>query len=332
MNLYFSIIIPVYNRPDEVNELLKSLAVQDYNYAFEVVLVEDGSTETSEKVVEDFQNLDISYFFKQNTGPGDSRNFGMKKAKGNYFIIFDSDCIIPSHYLSEVSKTLAENYSDFYGGPDAALKNFTTLQQAINYSMTSLLTTGGIRGKKSVSGKFEPRSFNMGISKQAFEISGGFGRIHPGEDPDLSIRLWGLGFKSQFLSEAFVYHKRRISWSKFYNQVRKFGLVRPILTSWHPHTAKVTYWFPACFVVGVIFSFIAALFGFLLPIYVVLGYILVIILHASLVTQSLKIGLLSGIAVFIQFSGYGLGYLESFIKVKLLKKDPQQSFPHLFFK
>ncbi len=331
MNLYFSIIIPVYNRPDEVCELLQSLSKQDYNNPFEVVLVEDGSVDTSEEVVSNFQNLDISYYYKPNTGPGDSRNFGMQKAKGNYFIIFDSDCVIPSHYLTEVLQRLTANYSDFYGGPDAALKVFTPLQQAINYSMTSLLTTGGIRGKKTAPGKFEPRSFNMGISKNAFVSSGGFGRIHPGEDPDLSIRLWELGYKSQLLSDAFVYHKRRISWSKFYNQVRKFGLVRPILTHWHPHTAKVTYWFPTCFVIGLIISLLAALFKINLPIYFVLGYMLIILIHASLVTRSLKIGLLSCIAVIIQFSGYGIGFLESFIKVRLLKKEPRQSFPQLFF-
>ena len=331
MSLFFSIIIPVYNRPDEVRELLQSLVLQDYRQPFEVVLVEDGSTDTSEQVVKDFPYLDICYFYKANSGPGDSRNFGMRNAKGNYFIIFDSDCVIPPQYLSEVDKRLSEDYCDFYGGPDAARDDFTPLQQAINYSMTSLLTTGGIRGKKSAAGKFEPRSFNMGISKAAFEASGGFGDIHPGEDPDLSIRLRKLGYRSGLLVNAFVYHKRRISWSKFYNQVRKFGLVRPILTSWHPETARVTFWFPSVFLFGVIASVVVAVMGFLAPIYLMLSYLMLILIHATLVTRSVYLGLLAVVAVFVQFTGYGLGFLESFIKIRLLKKDARQSFPHLFF-
>ncbi|MAW94610.1 MULTISPECIES: glycosyltransferase [unclassified Leeuwenhoekiella] len=331
MTLFFSIVIPVYNRPDEVRELLQSLNAQDYSDPFDVVLVEDGSTDTSEKVISDFPELDISYFFKENSGPGDSRNFGMRKAKGNFFIIFDSDCVIPSHYLSEVSECLSRDYCDFYGGPDAARDDFTSLQKAINYSMTSLLTTGGIRGKKAAAGTFEPRSFNMGISKKAFEASGGFGRIHPGEDPDLTIRLWKLGFNSRLLADAFVYHKRRISWSKFYTQVRKFGLVRPILNSWHPQTAKITFWFPTLFVCGVLASLIFAAFGYLAPLYLVLSYLMLILIHATLVTRNVYIGLLSIVAVLVQFTGYGLGFLESFVKIRLLKKDARQSFPHLFF-
>ncbi|WP_442845906.1 glycosyltransferase [Leeuwenhoekiella sp. H156] len=331
MSLFFSIIIPVYNRPDEVRELLQSLVLQDYRQPFEVVLVEDGSTDTSEQVVEGFPDLDISYFYKANSGPGDSRNFGMRNAKGNYFIIFDSDCVVPPQYLSEVNKRLSEDYCDFYGGPDAARDDFKPLQQAINYSMTSLLTTGGIRGKKSAAGKFEPRSFNMGISKAAFEASGGFGDIHPGEDPDLSIRLWKLGYRSGLLVNAFVYHKRRISWSKFYNQVRKFGLVRPILTSWHPETARITFWFPSVFLFGVIASLVVAVMGFLAPIYLMLSYLMLIIIHATLVTRSVYLGLLAVVAVLVQFTGYGLGFLESFLKVRFLKKEPRQSFPHLFF-
>jgi len=331
MTLFFSIIIPVYNRPDEVHELLQSLSLQDYKQPFEVVLVEDGSTDTAEAVVADFPDLDVSYYFKKNSGPGDSRNYGMKRAKGNYFIIFDSDCVIPSQYLSEINTCLSEDYCDFYGGPDAAQNDFSALQQAINYSMTSLLTTGGIRGKKGTTGKFEPRSFNMGISKKAFEASAGFGRIHPGEDPDLSIRLWKLGFKSRLLPDAFVYHKRRISWSKFYAQVHKFGLVRPILNSWHPQTAKITFWFPSLFVCGVLASLIFAAFGYLAPLYLVLSYLMLILIHATLVTRNVYIGLLSIVAVLVQFTGYGLGFLESFVKIRLLKKDARQSFPHLFF-
>ena len=88
VELYFSFIIPVYNRPQEIKELLESLSLIDN--AFEVVIVEDGSQNTCEDVVEKYKDkLNISYYFKENSGPGDSRNFGMHRAKGNYFIILD---------------------------------------------------------------------------------------------------------------------------------------------------------------------------------------------------------------------------------------------------
>jgi glycosyltransferase involved in cell wall biosynthesis len=246
--MYFSLIIPVYNRPDEIDELLESLVLSDYDKPFEVVIVEDGSSIPCKNNLEKFVNkLDISYYFKENSGPGDSRNFGMKKAKGDYFLIFDSDCIIPKEYLSEVSKNLQNVYVDCFGGPDKALDSFSDIQKAINFAMTSFLTTGGIRGGSEQIDKFQPRSFNMGLSKKAFEASGGFGNIHPGEDPDLSIRLWNLGFETKLFSSAFVYHKRRIDWNKFSIQVTKFGKARPILNSWYPKYSKITYFFPFSF-------------------------------------------------------------------------------------
>jgi len=232
MQLEFSFVIPVYNRPEETQELLESFLGLETDTNFEVVIVEDGSTIASKSIVDTFKNkLDISYYYKENSGPGDSRNYGMQKAKGNYFIILDSDCILPKQYLSEVEKGLKANYVDCFGGPDAAHQSFSNLQKAINFSMTSFITTGGIRGNKNSVDTFQPRSFNMGLSKKAFLESKGFGRIHPGEDPDLSIRLWNLGYKTTLISKAFVYHKRRISWSNFYKQVNKFGMVRPILNS-----------------------------------------------------------------------------------------------------
>ena len=243
--MVFSFIIPVYNRPDEVKELLESFLALNGNYGYEIVIVEDGSTETSKQVIDSYNTqLNISYYFKENSGPGDSRNYGMTKAKGDYFIILDSDVILPQNYLQEVDKFLNKDYYDCFGGPDAAHPSFTNLQKAINFAMTSFLTTGGIRGGRQQIQNFQPRSFNMGLSKKAFMDSGGFGNIHPGEDPDLSLRLLKMGYKTTLIKEAFVYHKRRISWSKFYKQVNKFGMVRPILNQWHPKSKSLVYWFP----------------------------------------------------------------------------------------
>ena len=333
MQLQYSFIIPVYNRPDEIQELLESFEALKGDIPFEIVIVEDGSTKTSKEIVDTFNDkLNISYFFKENSGPGDSRNFGMQHAQGNYFIILDSDCILPSSYLVEADKSLKANFVDCFGGPDAAHDSFSNLQKAINFSMTSFITTGGIRGNKKSVDKFQPRSFNMGLSKKAFQDSKGFGRIHPGEDPDLSIRLWNLGYKTKLIPEAYVYHKRRISWSNFYKQVNKFGMVRPILNKWHPGTKKITYWFPTLFSIGLIVSVLLFIIGFK---WLLLGYGLYFIIAfvlALLSTQSIVVSVLAISAILIQFFGYGYGFLKSTLAVSVLNKSPETHFPKLFFK
>ncbi|VXB87559.1 Glycosyl transferase family 2 [Flavobacterium sp. 9R] len=333
--MFFSLIIPVYNRPDEVDELLMSLSQMEYHDVYEIVIIEDGSTIKCQEVLEKYADkLNISYYFKPNSGPGDSRNFGMEKARGNYFIIFDSDCIIPANYLIEVEKALKETYVDCFGGPDKALDSFSDIQKAINFAMTSFLTTGGIRGGSEKIGKFQPRSFNMGLSRRAFEVSKGFGNIHPGEDPDLSIRLWELGFETRLIPEAYVYHKRRIDWEKFAIQVNKFGKARPILNSWYPKYSKPTFFFPTLFILGLGFSIFMYLFSqnfdFLLQLYFI--YFILIFITSSIQNKNIKVGYLSMIAVWKQFWGYGTGFLLSFIKVILLKQKPQEVFPELFFK
>ncbi len=332
MLLNFSIIIPVYNRPDEVRDLFQSLVEQQYEKAFEIVLVEDGSASTSENVVEEFKTfLDITYLFKPNSGPGDSRNYGMKKARGNYFLILDSDCILPPAYLSEVDKALSMQFVDCFGGPDTAHTSFTILQRAINYSMTSFWTTGGIRGHKSTATGFQPRSFNMGLSKEAFTASGGFGNIHPGEDPDLSLRLKQMGYSIRLIPEAFVYHKRRISFRSFAIQVYKFGLARPILNKWHKNSSRITFWFPTLFILGLLLALFAFFFTWSWPLWIYGIYFFLLLMDAWTKTGSLRIGLLALPAVLIQFAGYGFGFLKSIILVNFSKKKPRELFPKLFF-
>lgn len=333
MDLNYSFVIPIYNRPEELRELLESMQQLDFESPYEIVIVEDGSSRSSKKVVEDFsQSLNISYYPTSNTGPGDSRNFGMRNARGNYFLILDSDVILPPDYLKEVDRELKEKFVDCFGGPDAAHENFTNTQKAINYSLTSSLTTGGIRGGQKMLGKFQPRSFNMGISKAAFEASGGFGIIHPGEDPDLALRLQEAGFETQLFPKAFVYHKRRIDWEKFYEQVYKFGLARPILIKWHPHSGKITYWFPIVFSLGLFFAIFLLIFDIEWPVYIFLAYFFVIFLHSSVENKSLGIGLLSTWTSLIQFLGYALGFARATYYIRFMKEDPEQRFPMLFFK
>ncbi|NJW51458.1 glycosyltransferase [Salinimicrobium oceani] len=333
MELSFSFIIPVYNRPAEIRELLESMLHLNYDKPFEVVIVEDGSTISSEEVVREFEErLKISYFKKLNSGPGDSRNFGMRKAAGNYFLILDSDVILPPQYLAEVEEELNKDFVHCFGGPDAAHEDFSDLQKAINYAMTSFLTTGGIRGGKKMLGKFQPRSFNMGLSKEAFEASGGFGRIHPGEDPDLALRLQKGHFTTRLFPEAFVFHKRRIDWNKFYQQVKKFGLVRPILNKWHPESAKITYWFPTLFSFGIITAVVFVIFGWY---WLLIGYALYLILlffHSWHLNGSLKIAFLTLVAAMLQFFGYGFGFCKSTCYLRFLNAPPEEIFPELFFK
>ncbi|PQJ33099.1 glycosyl transferase family 2 [Nonlabens arenilitoris] len=332
MELNFSFIVPVYNRPEEVEKLLISISRLDYNKDFEVVIVEDGSTLTCEAVCSRFrESVNISYFFKSNSGPGESRNYGMCKAKGNYFIILDSDCILPKGYLQAAESALQSDYVDCYGGPDAAHESFTSLQKAINYSMTSFFTTGGIRGGSEQLDKFQPRSFNMGLSKEAFLSTEGFGKIHPGEDPDLSIRLWKSGYRTRLIKDAYVYHERRISWKLFYKQVHKFGMVRVILNKWYPDSAKVIYWLPSLFIIGLLFSMLTFLAGYVWLLYAVMLYFLLIFIDSS-IKNGVKIGLLSIYAVFIQFTGYGYGFFKSYFYLNILKKEEKNQFPQLFFK
>lgn len=313
--------------------MLESMLSLKGDIPFEILIVEDGSNLKSDKIAEEyFQKLNIRYFYKSNSGPGDSRNFGMKKAESDYFLILDSDVILPEDYLKEVDDFLKKHACACFGGPDAAHESFSAVQKAIDYSMTSFFTTGGIRGDKRNAENFQPRSFNMGISRQAFEKSGGFGSIHPGEDPDLSLRLKAMNFKTCLIPEAKVFHKRRIDWQKFYVQVKKFGMVRPILNKWHPGSGKITYWFPLLFILGLLFSVGMAVAGYFFYLGAYFIYFSVIVLDAAIKTKSFYIALLALRAVMVQFSGYGYGFLISMVNIRLLNKNPEEVFPKLFFK
>jgi len=311
----FSVIVPVYNRPQEVAELLESLTRQTIQ-DFEVVIVEDGSTITSEKIFEQFSSkLSIQYFFKPNSGPGPSRNFGFERARGKYFVVFDSDCILPPHYFESVEIFLRNEQADAWGGPDRGMRNFTPLQQAMAFTMSSMLTTGGIRGGKQKS--FQPRSFNMGISREVFEKTGGFHFDRYAEDIELSIRIRKMGFKTVLIPEAFVYHKRRTSLNQFYQQVFNFGKGRILVGRKHPGEVKLTHWLPAFFLLGLIaipllVFFLPPVGFFVLLAYVV--YVLMVAVDCFIVTQSFHVTLLSIPSLFVQMVGYSAGFLKAIFR------------------
>jgi len=327
-----SFVIPVFNRPGETEELLRSLALQD-EQDFEVIIVEDGSDISSEPLVEEYrEQLDIRYFYRENSGPGPSRNFGCEKAAGEYLIFLDSDCLLPATYLLSVREALSKNYTDAFGGPDRAHKDFTRLQKAINFSMTSFLTTGGIRGGNEKMGKFHPRSFNMGISREVFDSTGGFSNMRFGEDVDLSIRILEKGFTTQLIREAFVYHKRRTSLRQFFKQVYNSGIARINLYKRHPGTLKLVHAAPALFTLGVLLLLLLSplLSWFLLA--PVLVHILLLFLAATLTSRSLSVGALGLVTSYTQLFAYGAGFLHAFWRRIILGRDEYSAFNRNFYK
>ncbi len=333
MNNSISIIIAIYNRKDELFELLSSLALQN-DKDFEVIVVDDGSLIALLPTVELFEEqLKIQFFRKTNSGPGLSRNFGAKKAKNEWLVFVDSDVIVEKDYISNIKNNLNTTKCDAFGGADKANKGFNLMQKAISYAMTSLLTTGGIRGNKKSMSKFQPRSFNMGVKKSAFDAVGGFSEMRIGEDPDLSMSLWEAGFSTAFFDDIGVYHKRRTDLGKFSKQVYQFGIARPILNQRHPKYVKLSFAFPTVFLLGYVMGIVEYFWlgrPFLLSLYGL--YTFLIFIHALYKTKNVSIASMAIIASFIQLFSYGYGFLKSWFMLNILRKKPVEAFPTHFHK
>ena len=372
----YSIIVPVFNRPDEVDELLQSLTTQQFN-DFEVIIVEDGSTTSCKDVCDKYADiLPLHYYYKENSGPGQSRNYGTERAKGEWLIILDSDVVLPEEYLTAVERSLTLNSSptregsDYehkmeiaaFGGPDASHPSFTPVQKAISYSMTSFFTTGGIRGGKAgkkpegttassssetkgALDKFYPRSFNMGIRRDVYMQLGGFSTMRFGEDIDFSYRIVEAGYHTQLFPEAWVWHKRRTDFRKFFRQVYNSGIARINLEKRHPGTLKFVHLLPTIFTIGVLgccllcllFAVLASLsivngLWSIIPLLPLLLYSLLLCIDSSCRNKSLKVGILSIPAAFVQLMGYGFGFIESWWKRYVLKQDEFTAFEHNFYK
>ena len=328
-----SIIIAIYNRKDELFELLNSLSHQT-DKDFEVIIVDDGSLINLRPTAELFhESLNIEFFRKDNSGPGLSRNYGAKRAKNDWLVFVDSDVIVETDYIQKIKKNLAEVSCDAFGGADKAHKGFNLMQKAISYSMTSVFTTGGIRGSKKSVSKFQPRSFNMGVRKSAFEKVGGFSEMRIGEDPDLSMRLWENGFTTAFFDDISVYHKRRVDLGKFSKQVYQFGCARPILNQRYPKYVKITFAFPSLFFLGYVLGIIEYFFfqkGLILGLYGI--YTFVVFFHALYKTRNISIAANAIIATYIQMFSYGYGFLKSWILLNIFRQKPEEAFPTHFHK
>lgn len=313
----FSIIVPVYNRPDEVAELMASLAGQT-DKGLEVVIVEDGSTIPCRAAAEAYSSeVALQYFHKDNEGRSPARNFGMEHARGDYFVFVDSDCILPPDYIANLRRALDAHPLDCFGGPDDAHESFTDTQKAINFAMTAFLTTGGIRGGKVQMEKFVPRTFNMGFSRAVYEKAGGFREMFS-EDIDMSTRIRLAGFSPELIREVKVYHKRRGNLAKFWRQVHVFGMSRITLQLLYPGSMKAVHWAPALFVIFSAASVIASFFNplFLLPL---AAYILMLWISAIISTRSLKVGTMAVAASMVQLWGYGTGFIRAYVWKILLR-------------
>ena len=348
-HMKYSIIVPVYNRPDEVDELLRSLTGQTMK-DFEVLIVEDGSQRDCREVVEKYKpQLNLKYFAKPNSGPGQSRNYGAQRAQGDMLIVLDSDVVLPQGYMKAVDDEMRRQPAVAFGGPDASHPSFTNVQKAISYSMTSFFTTGGIRGGKKKLDKFYPRSFNMGIRRDVYQQLGGFSKMRFGEDIDFSYRIVEAGHQPRLFADAWVWHRRRTDFRKFFRQVYNSGIARINLEKRHPGTLKLVHLLPAVFTIGVIALVLVSAVGralmhydapnwrtwywvCALPWIPILLYSLVIFIDSALKNKSLRVGLLSVPAAFVQLMGYGFGFIESWWKRCVLKQDEFTAFEKNFYK
>ena len=327
----YSVIIPVYNRPDEVDELLESLCTQT-NGDFEVVVVEDGSSVPCESIVQKYADrLDVHYYLKPNSGPGQSRNYGVERAQGEYVLILDSDAVLPPHYIQAVEDELQARPCDAFGGPDRAHASFTPMQKAINYGMTSFFTTGGIRGGKKKMDKFYPRSFNMGVRREVYNALGGFSEMRFGEDIDFSTRIFKGGYACRLFPEAWVWHKRRTDLRKFFKQVHNSGIARIHLTKRHPGTLKLVHLLPMVFTLGCLVCLLVAPFWpwSLLPLAL---FALIILVDATRLERSLGVGLRAVAAAYVQLIGYGTGFLRAWWNRCLLGRGEFEAFKKNFYK
>lgn len=343
----YSIIVPVYNRPEEAEELLESLTQQSFK-DFEVVIVEDGSSRTCKQVADSYADkIDINYYFKDNSGPGQSRNYGAERSNGEYLIVLDSDVVLPHDYLMAVNDELTREPADAFGGPDRAHSSFTDVQKAISYSMTSFFTTGGIRGGKKKMDKFYPRSFNMGIRKDVYSKLGGYSDMRFGEDIDFSIRIFKAGYKCRLFPEAWVWHKRRTDFRKFFRQVFNSGIARINLYKKYPESLKLVHMLPMVFTVGIIVLVLTSAFGRLMmqyddihkwydlcafPWIPIIVYCMMILIDSTIKNKNLKIGFLSIGASFIQLMGYGCGFISAWWKRCVRGKDEFHAFDKTFYK
>ena len=347
----YSIIVPVFNRPDEVAELLESLTMQTF-HDFEVIIVEDGSKVTCEAVCRQYkERLDIKYFMKDNSGPGQSRNYGAAHSTGEYLLILDSDVVLPTRYLAAIENELRREPADAFGGPDCAHESFTDKQKAISYAMTSFFTTGGIRGGKKKLDKFYPRSFNMGIQRDVYETLGGFSKMRFGEDIDFSIRIFKAGYSCRLFPKVWVWHKRRTDFRKFWRQVYNSGIARINLYKKYPDSLKLVHLLPMVFTLGCAFLAFLFLLGIILFFVLPAGmpqatglglsilalqplilYSFLIFADATSKNNSAKIGILSIAAAFIQLTGYGCGFLEAWWKRCVLGKDIFSAYEKNFYK
>jgi len=339
----YSIIIPCFNRADEVAELLESISQLKFDPAqFEIIISDDGSTDNTKKLVEQNKSklqCDLIYLTQNNSGPGAARNHAMENANGDFFIFIDSDVTLSADWLFHIDLTLVEKKADAFGGPDSYREDFSPFLKAVNYSMTSFITTGGLRGKKGKKlARFYPRSFNMGLSRELWKKIGGFGSLRHGQDIEFSHRIIESGAQVIFIDQAVVYHKRRTNLRRFYKQVFNWGVARinlykinkKMLEPLHSIPAVLTFVAVTLLVLSLIFDLIKTivLWGFSAGI-LILIYSMI---DSIRIYKSIKPALWLPLVMPAQVLGYGFGFIYNAVRRIVLDKDEKVGFKKSYYK
>lgn len=338
----FSVIIPSYNRADEVIDLLRSLQAQTCEHSrFEVLVIDDGSTDATEQKVNELASqvdFHLRFFRRNHEGPGPARNFGMSQAEGEYFLFIDSDCQADANWLKEIDEAITKEAPDAFGGPDSVLDSFTPLQKAIDYSMTSFLTTGGMRGHSQKRlAKFYPRSFNMGIRREVYEKLGGMGNLRHGQDIEFSRRIVASGAKVIYIPNAIVYHKRRTSLRKFFRQMFNWGVARINLSYLDAGNLEPLHFIPAIAAVGyTLLTIFTLLTGLAWKIWVAITVLALLIcgyifIDSSIRYRSVKVGWLAPIFAVCQIFAYGYGFTYNYVRRKIFRRGEVTGFVRRYY-
>lgn len=338
----FSVIIPTFNRRDEVHDLLISLQKQTFDHQrFEVIIVDDGSTDGTNHLVESMRSsvdFRLRFFQQDHAGPGLARNLGMTQAAGEYFLFIDSDCLADERWLEGLANAIEQEQPLAFGGPDGVLPEFSPLQKAIDYAMTSFLTTGGMRGhtRKRLA-KFYPRSYNMGIHRSIFAKLGGMNNLRHGQDLEFSRRIVASGAKVIYIPAAIVYHKRRTSLQKFFRQIFNWGVARINLTKIDQAILEPLHFMPAVgadtFIVLTILAPFCRICRYLWLLSSGAGLLIlgVIVIDAYRRYRQVKPALLAPLVALTQVFAYGFGFTAAYIWRIILGKEEFTGFVKRYY-
>ncbi len=339
-DIFISVITPSYNRASELEHLMRSISAQSIDHnLFELIISDDGSTDDTEALINSWQekaSFSIKYISQENKGPGAARNHGLEKSIGELILFIDSDCEAHPKWIETIVDEYHKSEFDACGGPDGGKKDFTLLQKAIDYSMTSFFTTGGMRGhsEKMIS-KFYPRTHNMGVKRDKYEAVGGFGNLRHGQDIEFSHRIRTSGGKIRFIKNALVYHRRRTSLRQFIKQVFNWGVARINLGKIDTAMLEPVHFLPSLsillslFIILIIYQLDWGISEIFLLFFSPLS---IICLLGALNKKDLRVFPILLLVIPIQIFGYGLGFLQAYIRRFIFNEAELVGFKKNYYK